>query len=176
LVAVGALVGVVLTQLWSTKRENVRWERERADRLDQWEREDRARWESEKRAAYSRALAHTEEWLDLARRAKPLPILGKRGMSREEVELLRQAEEEVNKGIAEVALLAPAEMAAEAQKLLALIHAFSWNWSDLVQNLTPRTDRVIEERATDAIERCVHAVQGLRTAMRRDLGVEPGHK
>lgn len=64
----GTLAASILSQRWSWRLEDrrwqrqqdaeeARWKREREDRLAQWEREDRARWLADRRDNYAAALA-----------------------------------------------------------------------------------------------------------------------
>jgi hypothetical protein len=68
-----ALIVGVITQLWSGRRENQRWQRERDDRdaqwhrerqarQEQWEREDSLRWQQARQQAYAVFLSALDEW------------------------------------------------------------------------------------------------------------------
>jgi hypothetical protein len=52
----------VLTQWWASRREDVRWGRERDDRQEQWKREDSLRWLQDRQQAYARLIAALDEW------------------------------------------------------------------------------------------------------------------
>jgi hypothetical protein len=55
-------------RLWQRAQDDARWQRERIEREEQWQREDRARWHSDRRAAYGQVIGAIEEW---ARHASP---------------------------------------------------------------------------------------------------------
>jgi hypothetical protein len=52
----------VLTQWWASRREDVRWSRERNDRHEQWQREDSQRWHQDRQQAYARLIAALGDW------------------------------------------------------------------------------------------------------------------
>lgn len=49
-------------RLWQQAQDDARWQRERIERQEQWQREDRARWHSERRAVYGQVVTVVEEW------------------------------------------------------------------------------------------------------------------
>jgi hypothetical protein len=59
---VAGLGAAVWTQRRTDRREDVRWERERTDRAEQWRREDSLRWLQDRQQAYARLLAALYEW------------------------------------------------------------------------------------------------------------------
>lgn len=65
----GTLAASVLTQLLNRRRDDKLWERERAERSEQWRREDAAKWLSERRAVYAEFLAVYDEWASVQSRA-----------------------------------------------------------------------------------------------------------
>jgi hypothetical protein len=63
--AFGLLAGLgaaAWTQRRADRREDVRWERERDIRQDQWRREDSLRWLQDRQQAYARLIAALHEW------------------------------------------------------------------------------------------------------------------
>jgi hypothetical protein len=62
-VAVFGLAGVLVTQSLATRREDARWERERARERDRWAREDTARSYDHRRDAYMAFFkTYNERW------------------------------------------------------------------------------------------------------------------
>ncbi len=59
---VAGLGAAVWTQQRTDRREDVRWERERGDRQDQWRREDSLRWLQDRQQAYAKLIAALYEW------------------------------------------------------------------------------------------------------------------
>lgn len=59
---VAGLAAAAWTQRRADRREDVRWERERDDRQDQWRREDSQRWLQHRQQAYARLIAALYEW------------------------------------------------------------------------------------------------------------------
>jgi hypothetical protein len=60
--ALTAVGTTFVTQRRTTRRDDVRWERERADRREQWRREDEARWLADRRRAYADLLTALHEY------------------------------------------------------------------------------------------------------------------
>lgn len=60
---VGGVTAALATGALTAKREETRWERERRDRLEQWQREDRARWHDERKASFAVALLAIDHWV-----------------------------------------------------------------------------------------------------------------
>jgi hypothetical protein len=59
---VGALGGVVLTQVFAARREDKRWQQERERELGQHEREDRFRDHADRQSAYASLLTAVSGW------------------------------------------------------------------------------------------------------------------
>jgi len=69
----GTLSAVIFSQIWSAKREDqrwlrdreveeTRWQREQVERHEQWRHEDRARWLVERRNIYAEYLLGLDTW------------------------------------------------------------------------------------------------------------------
>jgi hypothetical protein len=59
---VAGLGAAVWTQRRTDRREDVRWQRERDDRQEQWRREDSLRWLQDRQQAYARLLGVLYDW------------------------------------------------------------------------------------------------------------------
>jgi hypothetical protein len=63
--ALTALGTTTITQALTRRRDDVRWQRERAERREQWRREDEARWLADRRSAYTQLLTALHEYESL---------------------------------------------------------------------------------------------------------------
>ena len=147
---VGTLLGALLTQWLTTRREDrkwkrereqdrvrwererrrddMRWERERAERREQWDREDAARWQRDQLAAYSDLLAAIENWLGVASRSGPLDPR-RTAITTGAAADLDDAWEAIDKKVSAIELLAPEPIRARARWLAGNAHQFARQYS-----------------------------------------------
>lgn len=150
--AAAGLTGALLTQLLTRRRDDTRWARERAERREQWLREDAARWLANRRAAYTDLLAALHEhWSAVA-------ALHGRPPQREELADLQQLAQVADRARHAVSLLAPAGVARPADTLTDLVCRAGERSAGLHTGPTPDPAAVSDGFAA------------LRAAMRADLG------
>ncbi|GAA3303097.1 hypothetical protein GCM10020218_099900 [Dactylosporangium vinaceum] len=105
--AVVAAVTALVTQSLIRRRDDVRWERERAERREQWAREDAARWLADRRSAYADLLTARHEHDTLAAALQSVGRPGDADRAR-----LRELAAAANRAAQAVLLIAPPPVTA----------------------------------------------------------------
>jgi hypothetical protein len=171
--AVGVVAGLgaglgaaVWTQRRTDRREDMRWERERTDRAEQWRREDSLRWLQDRQQAYARLLAALYEW-DRA-------LLSAIADRQSDVALNKRtdldAAERINVSTAARELVPLVLfMAPETVRSLTRV-AITDRESFWIVHLTPDPPDLL--KMDEGWTRIVERTSWLREAMRIDLGVE----
>lgn len=148
----GGLTAAGLTQWYTRRRDDTRWERERAERREQWHREDAARWLADRRAAYTDLLAALHEhWSAVAALQGRVP-------QRPELAALPDLARAADRARHAVTLVAPAGVAGSADALTDLIRRAGERAAGLHSQPAPEPATVTDGFAA------------LRAAMRADLG------
>jgi hypothetical protein len=161
-----ALIVGVLTQWWSTRRENQRWERERGERQKQWQREDSLRWHQDRQQTYSSFLSALFEWdgrLAAARagRVNDAAVNTTTALDAGGFNLARRAAREQ---MTSVLLMAPKETRQLATAAVRRREAF---WVVYLNDPDIDATRLDKEWA-----RVLDSMSRLLKAMRNDLGLE----
>jgi FtsZ-interacting cell division protein ZipA len=176
--AAAALVVGILTQWWTDRRENQRWEREREDRRmqwererddrrEQWQREDSLRWLQDRQQAYARFLSALDEWDFMLDEG----TASRRGDTYEELGILpeldyakiQQAHMAAQKVFPLLEFMAPEQTRKLAMRAMTSRARF------LVRYLAPDTDVAKLDAGWAQLRESMSA---LLKAMRNDLGVE----
>jgi hypothetical protein len=163
----GAGLGAaVWTQRRTDSREDVRWQRERADRAGQWRREDSLRWLQDRQQAYARLIAALYEWdgvllSAVASRHNDLALKRRTELDTAERIRVRRAAREA---LPLVQFMAPQTVRWQARRAIADRESF---W---IVHLTPDPPDRAEMDA--GWTRLGERTSLLREAMRDDLGLE----
>jgi hypothetical protein len=158
---IGTLAATIFTQVWNTRREEMRRADERAEKTLAMEREDRVRLYQERRSAYVnylRALHDASEAIrEIALQGQPLGVRGKQaGANTIRSSGLLAAREEVN-------LVATLDLAIAAQRSFRCVVSFM----DLVLD---GGDLESPERQAN-LKAHREALGSLRAEMRKSLGI-----
>jgi hypothetical protein len=165
-VAAGGLIttigAAVLTGWWASHREDVRWAREREDRLAQWQREDSQRWLQDRRQAYARLLTALNELSDKLEDARQI-----RAMDVEaELDLaeIKSAVRVIGAALSSVQIIASKEVASRAPFALG-------SYAPFVLWLSPSA-KLSLAKIEELLETAHNRTEWLYEAMRKDLGLE----
>jgi hypothetical protein len=163
----GAGLGAaVWTQRETRRREDVRWQRERDDRRDQWRREDELRWLQDRQQAYARLMAALYEWdrvllSAVASRQNDLALNRRTELDTAERTQVSKAAREA---LPLVQFMAPQTIRSRARQAVTDREAF---W---IIHLTPDPP---DRAGMDAgWRRLTERTSLLRNTMRNDLGLE----
>jgi FtsZ-interacting cell division protein ZipA len=174
-----ALVVGILTQWWTDRRDNQRWEREREDRRmqwereredrrEQWQREDSLRWLQDRQQAYAQFLSAHDEWdttLSAARASRNTDIGPDMGMRPElDSTKIAQARMAARRLLPLLEFMAPKQTRELARSAVTTRTAFQLRY------LTTDVTDVAKMDAGWAQVR--ESTSSLLKAMRNDLGVE----
>ena len=151
---------------WEREREDrlEQWRRERQDRLEQWRREDSQRWLKERQQAYARLIAALNDWenaLVTLYKARWLD-LGKEAPTEFDMTPIQRTRDAANEALVSVRFIAPkpvrdvAQLAFSAHKKFPLVTADIKNGSEL----------------DAAQQRVLNSTEMLHTRMSEDLGLE----
>jgi hypothetical protein len=162
------LGAAVLTQWWASRREDVRWGRERDDRQQQWLREDSLRWQQDRQQAYARFVAVLFEWddhLSKARTARKMDMQYnmRTKLDWSEVDRLRRA---AHDELALVQFMAPRSVSEAAGSAVTYREAFR------VVYLEPEAIHIKE--LDEGWSRVHKSRSVLLAAVRENLGLEIG--
>lgn len=190
----GTLLGALLTQWLTTRREDrkwkrereqervrwererrrddMRWERERAERREQWDREDAARWQRDQLSAYSDLLSAIENWLGVASRSGPLAPQ-RTAISNLAAADLDNAWETIDKNVSSIELLAPEPVRARARWLRASAHQFAAQYSEEEVFLDRREGDQLAREVDVFFAEYGKSLRELRAQIREHLRIEP---
>jgi hypothetical protein len=163
---VAGLGAAVWTQRRTDRREDVRWQRERDDRQDQWRREDQLRWLQDRQQAYARLMAALYEWdqvllSGVASRQNDLALNMRTELdAAERIRVSRVARETLPL----VQFMAPQTVRSQARRAITDRESF---W---IVHLTP--DLPDQAKIDAGWTRLTERTSLLREAMRNDLGLE----
>ena len=180
----GTLLGALLTQWLTTRREerkwnrereqervrwererrrdDIRWERERAERREQWDREDAARWQRDQLSAYSELLAAIENWLSVASMSGPLQATTD----------LDEEWKAIAEKVTSIELLVPEPIRAQARWLKANAHRFGWEYSPEELFYDGREGAQLVRDVSEFFDRYGRNLQELREKIRTHLRIE----
>jgi hypothetical protein len=159
------LAAAVWTQRRTDRREDVRWQRERDERQDQWRREDSLRWLQDRQQAYARLVAALDAWdvaltRAIAGRHTDALVGEQREFDKAEWNELSQAARS-SQGLVE--LMAPESVRGRAR--FAIIRRQSLRMFYLTEEGADLDE--MDEAWKDALK----VTTALRDAMRKDLGL-----
>lgn len=154
-----ALVVGILTQLWTGRRENVRWSRERDDRKEQWRRERQDRLEESLRGLCSDFAAAARELLHLSRR---LERSSNKEVQRKRIDDVHLRLRSLNE---QIRLLADREVQRTAQ--FVVHHGYAVR--EVIAEKRPDKRFAIYGKPVEA--RYLDAVRDFYKAVRKQLGV-----
>jgi hypothetical protein len=168
----GTLLATILTQMWSRRREDGRWLREReaeqqrwakerSERLEQWQREDSVRWLTDRRQIYAEYLALLDEWiyeLSLA----DTEVRTRDQLTADARDSLDAVTKAVIRALNLVRIIAPTGIAEKAKSVIDPLQAAHAGYV--------HTD-VRWPRSPLRIDDALAEISVLREAMRNDLGI-----
>jgi hypothetical protein len=156
------IAAAVLTQWHASRREDVRWERERQERHEEWQREDSLRWRQARLAAYARLTAAMYHWDNLLRDARDC----RRQDARAELDMteINRAAWAATEALADVIFLCPVSVGDQARRAVIVRERFTL--SCLKPNEVSRAD--LDQGWNDMPA----SRKRLRDAMRADVGLE----
>jgi hypothetical protein len=165
--ALGLATGLgtaVFTQRQADGREDMRWKRERQERLEQWHREDSQRWLQERQQAYARLITALHEWelaLEVLYRAR---WIHRKAQTRAEFDMtaIRSARDAADEALVSVRFIAPESLGSRAQFVVSAHSRFPLVTADITSG-----------RQLDAEwNQVLNSTEGLREFMSKDLGLE----
>ena len=166
----GTVCGVAVTQLANRRAEKARWDREKAARLEQWKREDQARWMADRRQVYADYLASLDDWNKTLQIALlKLRLTGKiSGGLRNRV---KNAATVNQKRYEIVSLMAPGAIVLLARECMVKHSTFDAYLHD--PDLFSETE---DDELDDLLEQTWTPTEKLRDAIRVDLGVDDANE
>jgi hypothetical protein len=168
--AAAALIVGVLTQLWSGRREKLKWDREREDRRQQWDRERANRWLQERQQAYARLTAALHEWDEFLVKALPARVVESvSGEKLDDAAHFAMAKA-TSEALALVGLIGSLAIFKGAADLVEQRYAY---WMELNRREPPDSKIDTAKLTKDLAQLTVSRYQ-LMSAMRDELGVEGG--
>jgi hypothetical protein len=161
-----AIVTGIVAQGYASRREDVRWGRERQDRQQQWQREDAQRWLQDKQAAYARLTAALYSWDKELGSAKTRRELDEQAGKRTELDWaeLNGRASAAHEALAPVLFIAPRPIRTRAS--LAVSHR------TIASGLLRREASLSSGVLTWNKLNLKDDVDSLQEAMRDDLGLE----
>jgi signal transduction histidine kinase len=159
------LAAAIWTQRRTDRREDVRWQRERGERQDQWQREDSLRWLQDRQVAYARLVTSLDAWdvaasKAIAQRHTDALVGELREFDRAEWNELRQAARAA-RGLVE--LMAPESVRGPAR--MAVVRRDSLRMFYLTE------EGADLDEMDAAWKETLKVTTALRDAMREDLGL-----
>jgi hypothetical protein len=171
---VGGLVttlgAAVMAGRWAARREDVRWQRERSDRQEQWRREDSLRWLQDRKQAYARLIRTLDEWDAETKMALGFSVnlKTKKVFAKAEIDRLSKAAAEA---MTQVEFMAPELICMHAKRAVAfrsaLWLALFWELHDDVAHVLPFGPSPVRERLAETRDNLFKIMQkhlGLKTS------------
>lgn len=169
----GTLSAAIFTQIWSSKLEGRRWNRERLaeerrwqhekeERAEQWRREDQARWLAERRATYVTYIMSLDLWHEALLEAHGQVV--STGSHDEELGIVTaKLQREHIRAWEGLRIIAPDDIADKAWQVTFLYQVWQISLTGSIE--------------CPSVKDLSAAEKGLRAAIRRDLGInqeQPG--
>lgn len=173
----GTLSAAVITQMLAARREKwqwsrrieqdaERWECEKEERREQWEREDGARWHAERLASYTIFCVSMEQWMTLAKRRSTNETAGLLPASEKELDT---AADELLSTLISIELIASPTVTRMARSLH--VEAVSFAATFAGRSIGRYAQEQIAHRVGEYLNGMWSGYRDLQSAMRKHIDV-----
>ena len=170
----GTLSAAIFAQVWSARREDrrwarereaekERWDREREERREQWRREDLARWLEERRNLYADLLLRIETWSSALSSAEG-ELLRDGQLADGTVAKLEELQQGHRRANQQLVMIAPSEIVKFAESCSSTYNI--WLFQLKSRQLKLVENNIAFHKQRKSYDEC------LREAIRRDLRVD----